>query len=267
MLDWVSRIDPRQERTILAYSHFYTNVVQHCASGTCSFVFFVFWSFFCYFFLLCSFSLMFLLTFLFFFCIDLLLSYFYDLSGVLFFFLLLFLFYVVFANVSYLAKQINRYLSSAPLNAVFTSMFGDAYRAKNMTKDLFTEKMLVAYQRDLSILEELKYDKRFAGFIGTPSLKRTLLRKTWKMTNDNIPRLLKFLNNSERTTTTKLERIASQLACLNTHALRATSSAYLMEFLHSFARLTTGSSEGCPSIHGETSAEERSQLGNVFFLN
>jgi hypothetical protein len=144
-------------------------------------------------------------------------------------------------------------------------MFGDAYRSKNMTKDLFTEKMLVAYQRDLSILEELKYDKRFAGFIGTPSLKRTLLRKTWKMTNDNIPRLLKFLNNSERTTTTKLERIASQLACLNTHALRATSSAYLMEFLHSFARLTTGSSEGCPSIHGETSAEERSQLGTTFF--
>jgi hypothetical protein len=58
-----------------------------------------------------------------------------------------------------------------------------------------------------------------------------------------------------------MERVTRELDDLKLHNLRSIAATYLMEFLHAVSRLIVGTSEGQPSLYGETSEEERHLLG------
>lgn len=138
----------------------------------------------------------------------------------------------------------------------------------------------------MNMMEQLKYDKKFTSCLEVHSLRRYITEKTWKMYYDNIPKLLKCLNQEKRfpfprlalhspssltgsnrvrlisETGLKIERVMRELEDLRIQNLRSVASTYLMEFLHAVSRLIVGTSEGLPSLHGETAEQERHAQGD-----
>ena len=58
--------------------------------------------------------------------------------------------------------------------------------------------MKLASQRDMNLLEQLKYDKNYSQWLEVHSLKKYILEKTWKLYYDNIPKLLTCMNSEKR---------------------------------------------------------------------
>ncbi len=164
-------------------------------------------------------------------------------------------------------KEVDMFLSGtpAPNCSFFVSTFSSSIRAKYSDKESFEEKIITAFQRDMSLLEQLKYDKTFAKIIGAHTLKRHLLERTWKHHHEKVPSLLKYLSKEKKDVSLSIDRVGMQLDDLQTHKLRSIASSYLIDFLHTISRIINGTAEGLPTVYGETSKEERIALGSSLF--
>jgi hypothetical protein len=62
----------------------------------------------------------------------------------------------------------------------------------------YVTKVKLASQRDMNLLEQLKYDKNYSQCLEIHSFKKYILEKTWKLYYDNIPKLLTSMNSEKR---------------------------------------------------------------------
>jgi len=155
-------------------------------------------------------------------------------------------------------KQVNKYLSSVIPDAksFFVSFFSSKVRAKFGDYDKFQEKVFQAYKRDILSLENLQYDKRFEPSVGVHALRKHVLNLVWKNYQDGVPRILKALRQKRTNTQENLKKIQSQLEGLTSAKLRNIATNYVVDFLQVIETLIAGTSEGNPSVNGQTLSEE-----------
>lgn len=159
--------------------------------------------------------------------------------------------------------KVNRFLSSKPRDAqtFFVSAFDERVRAdcKKQSPDgkLFRERVFQAYQRDRKLLDSLQFDKRYADSIGVHNLRRVVQQLSWKSYQNHIPQVLKRLRALKRETGVKLDKLRHLLQSLDSSKLRTTATTYVVHFLQIIEKLIAGTSEGNPSVNGQTLLEEK----------
>jgi len=161
-------------------------------------------------------------------------------------------------------RQVNRYLSGTPpdTKAFFTTLLSSKMRLKFSESDRFQEKIWQAHRRDMTGLEQLQFDKKYEATIGLHALRKYILYLTWKNYQDNVPKILKQLRHKKASSQDALEKIQHQLATLDSLKLRSLASDYVVDFLQIIERLITGTSEGNPTVSGQTLDEEKTQHGD-----
>lgn len=165
--------------------------------------------------------------------------------------------------------DVNRYLGGIvpDTKTFFVSLPSAKVRAKLTTPDAFQEKVWQAYRRDMNLLEQLQYDKRFEKNIGLHALRRHLLSRTWKSYQEGVPEILKCLRQRKAETIRNIEHTKAQLESFNASKLRSIANNHIVEFLQIIDRLIAGTSEGNPTVTGQTLAEEKQSQGDVEWVD
>jgi hypothetical protein len=166
-------------------------------------------------------------------------------------------------------SDVNRFLSGIipDTKTFFVSLPSLKVRAKLATAEAYQEKVWQAYRRDMNSLEQLQYDKRWERNIGIHSLRRHLFSRTWKLYQEGVPEILKCLRTRKSNTERSLDAVKKQLESLNGSKLRAIANNYVTEFLQLVERLLAGTSEGNPTVTGQTLSEEKSAQGDVEWVD
>jgi len=156
-------------------------------------------------------------------------------------------------------REVNKYLSQTlpDVKTFFVSLLPEGVRSKFSDADKFQQKVYQAYRRDINALEQLQFDKRYDSFIGLHALRRYVLGLTWKNYQESIPRILKQLRAKRVETERKSKEVDSQLQSLDISKLRSIASNYVVNFLQVVDRLIAGTSEGNPTVNGQTLEEEK----------
>lgn len=127
----------------------------------------------------------------------------------------------------------NRFLSGTlpDVKSFFVTIPSSGVRAKYKDTDKLQEKIWQAYRRDMALLEQLQYDKRYERNIGVHALRRWLLNQAWRNYQEAIPRILKHLRTKKQNADKRLEEIQGQIAGLDSTKLRSVASNYVVNFL------------------------------------
>lgn len=165
--------------------------------------------------------------------------------------------------------SVNRYLGGIvpDTKTFFISLPSTKVRAKQASADAYQEKIWQAWRRDMNMLETLQYDKRYERNIGIHALRKYLLNRIWKSYQDGVPEILKCLRSRKQATKRALDLLKSQSSTLDASKLRQIANTYCVEFLQTIDRLIAGTSEGTPTVSGQTLEEEKSAQGDVEWLD
>jgi len=159
-------------------------------------------------------------------------------------------------------RDLNRYLSStapAETTSFFVSLPTAADRAKNSTKETYKKRLDELVNQDMTTLEQLQYDRRYAGSIGVIALKKHILELTFSKYQANVPELLKRLRVMKKKSDESLNHIQAQIKATDNNKLRGAAAKYVMQFLQNVEKLLSGTLEGNPTINGQTLPDEKSQ--------
>jgi arginine repressor len=107
----------------------------------------------------------------------------------------------------------------------------------------------------------IQYSSRYDANIGIHALRRHVLNLTWKSYQESIPRILKHLRAKKIDAEKRIKEVDSQLNSLDSSKLRSIASNYVVNFLQVVERLIAGTSEGNPSVNGQTLEEEKNANG------
>eukprot|EP01098_Paradermamoeba_levis_P000552 TRINITY_DN1058_c0_g2_i2.p1 TRINITY_DN1058_c0_g2~~TRINITY_DN1058_c0_g2_i2.p1 ORF type:complete len:382 (+),score=125.15 TRINITY_DN1058_c0_g2_i2:1410-2555(+) len=88
------------------------------------------------------------------------------------------------------------------------------------------------------------------------------MHEAWKSCHEGVPRILQTLRSKRTATEQKLAKLREQLTNLDSSKLRALASAYVTDFLKLVGKFIDGTSEGNPSVNGQTLEEEKNDCGN-----
>eukprot|EP01112_Ceratiomyxa_fruticulosa_P007636 TRINITY_DN1984_c0_g3_i2.p1 TRINITY_DN1984_c0_g3~~TRINITY_DN1984_c0_g3_i2.p1 ORF type:complete len:781 (-),score=209.36 TRINITY_DN1984_c0_g3_i2:158-2500(-) len=166
-------------------------------------------------------------------------------------------------------RAVNRFLSGTlpDVKTFFSTLPSSRVRARFRESDKYQEKLWQAYRRDMVLLEQLQYDKRYARTLGIHALRKYLLNLVWRSYQECIPRVLKHLRARRTITEQSLKEVESQLQSLDSSKLRAIASGYAVGFLQVIEQLLEGTSEGNPTVNGQTLEEEKSQQGDADWVD
>jgi len=161
-------------------------------------------------------------------------------------------------------RGVNRFLSGtmSEIKSFFVTLPNHKIRARFSEAVRYQEKINQAYKRDMQSLEQFQYDKRYERNIGVHPFRRYILNIVWKSYQDNIPRILKHLRSKRTTAESALNDLQKQSGSLDSTMLRSIASNYTVTFLQINEKLISGTSEGNPSVNGQTLEEEKSQQGD-----
>ncbi|KAF2077035.1 hypothetical protein CYY_001667 [Polysphondylium violaceum] len=161
-------------------------------------------------------------------------------------------------------RGVNRFLSGtmSEIKSFFVTLPNHKIRARFSEPARYQEKINQAYKRDMQSLEQFQYDKRYERNIGVHPFRRYILNIVWKSYQDNIPRILKHLRSKRATAESALNDLQKQSGSLDSTMLRSIASNYTVTFLQINEKLISGTSEGNPSVNGQTLEEEKSQQGD-----
>eukprot|EP01132_Coremiostelium_polycephalum_P003351 gene3351-4202_t len=159
------------------------------------------------------------------------------------------------------SRDLNRYLGLPNLDVptFFTTLPNTEQRSVCKTKDELREVCDSLHKKDIEVLEQLQFDKRFERKIGLTSFRHYLNELTWRHYQEAVPEVLKRLRSFRKNSEEQLNKLRSQLENMNASKLRVIASNYVMEFLQSIEKLIVGTLEGNPTLNGQTLAEEKSQ--------
>eukprot|EP00026_Physarum_polycephalum_P007579 Phypoly_transcript_07642.p1 GENE.Phypoly_transcript_07642~~Phypoly_transcript_07642.p1 ORF type:complete len:510 (+),score=138.30 Phypoly_transcript_07642:54-1532(+) len=166
-------------------------------------------------------------------------------------------------------RAVNRFLSSTlpDVKSFFVTIPSSKVRAKFPEPEKLQEKIWQAYRRDMNMLEQLQYDKRYERTIGVHALRKWLLNQVWRNYQEAIPRILKHLRARKQNSERRLEEIQTQITGLDSLNLRSVASNYVVNFLQIVEQLLLGTSEGHPAINGQTLEEEKTQQAEGDWLD
>lgn len=164
---------------------------------------------------------------------------------------------------------VNRYLNSIIIDpkTFLVSLPSLKVRRKQTTSESFQKVVYQAFRRDVNNLEQLQYDKRFDRNIGIFALRNFLNNLIWKQYQEGIPEVLKCMKVKKQETEKFLQAVKNQQQELVASKFREISSNYSVEFLQTIERLIVGTSEGIPSINGQTLEEEKSAQGDADWVD
>jgi len=162
------------------------------------------------------------------------------------------------------ARQVNRYLQGAipDSHCFFTTMLPTRVRSRFTELEKFQEKIYQCTRRDLRVLEQLQYDRRYESNIGVVQLRQFILEMAWKRYQEDIPHILKRLRANKVSYESSLKKVKAQLEGLNAVKLRSIASDYVVSFLQAIDKLLAGTSEGNPAVNGQTIEEEKQHMGD-----
>eukprot|EP01114_Cavostelium_apophysatum_P012433 TRINITY_DN277_c0_g1_i1.p1 TRINITY_DN277_c0_g1~~TRINITY_DN277_c0_g1_i1.p1 ORF type:complete len:856 (+),score=372.25 TRINITY_DN277_c0_g1_i1:231-2798(+) len=160
-------------------------------------------------------------------------------------------------------REVNKFLSQTlpDVKTFFVTLPTEGVRAQSSDPEKFKQRIYQAYRRDMNALEQLQFDKRYESYIGLHALRKWVLNNTWKNYQESIPRILKQLRAKKVETEKKIKDLESQLGSLDTSKLRSIGSNYVVNFLQVIERLIAGTSEGNPTVNGQTLEEEKHAHG------
>lgn len=98
--------------------------------------------------------------------------------------------------------------------------------------------------------------------MGAQALRKHVMELVWKRYNDSIPDLLKQIRSIKKQRSDELLSVQQQMKTLDNNKLRSFASNYVSDFLQFLVSILGGSTEGNPSLNGQTSDEERQAAGN-----
>ncbi|KAK5580476.1 hypothetical protein RB653_000494 [Dictyostelium firmibasis] len=159
-------------------------------------------------------------------------------------------------------RDANRFLGSPSIGAptFFTTLPTTAQRSQCSTKEQLIEVCDQLQQKDLSILEQLQFDKKYERNVGLSSFRHWISEFTWRKYLDSVPEVLKRLNSFRTTSEDQLHQVRQQLERTNAVTLRQIANSYVsIEFIQCIEKLVTRTLEGNPSLNGQTLEEEKSQ--------
>jgi predicted nucleic acid-binding protein len=161
-------------------------------------------------------------------------------------------------------REVNKFLSGTlpDVKTFYLTVPSEGIREKFSDPDSFKQKIFQTYKRDLTLLEQLQYDKRYDGNLGIYAFRRYLLNLTWKTYQEAIPRILKQLRAKKVETERKIKEVEKQLSSLDSAKLRALSTNYVVSFLQTIEKLISGTSEGNPAVNGQSLEEEKNAHGD-----
>ncbi|KYQ90260.1 dynamin like protein [Tieghemostelium lacteum] len=161
-------------------------------------------------------------------------------------------------------RSVNRFLAGtmSEIKSFFVTIPNHKIRARFSEPARFQEKLQQAYKRDMYHLEQIQYDKRYERSIGVNPFRKYILNIVWKSYQDGIPRILKHLRAKRQTAEKTLNDLQKQTSSLSANLLRSISSNYTVTFLQINEKLLSGTSEGNPSVNGQTLEEEKHQQGD-----
>ncbi|EGG22757.1 dynamin like protein [Cavenderia fasciculata] len=161
-------------------------------------------------------------------------------------------------------RGVNRFLAGTinEIKTFFVTLPNHKIRARYSEPAAFQEKLTQAFRRDMHSLEQFQYDKRYERTIGVHPFRRYMLNIVWKSYQDAIPRILKHLRSRCQNAQLTLNELQKQSLSLDSTKLRAVASNYTVTFLQIVEKLLSGTSEGNPSVNGQTLEEEKSQQGD-----
>lgn len=164
---------------------------------------------------------------------------------------------------------VNRFLGGIvpDTKTFFVSLPATKVRQKLTTTDAYQEKVWQAFRRDMINLETLQFDKRYERNIGIHALRKYLLNRIWKSYQEGVPEILKCLRTRKQVTQRSLDLLTSQSTTLDSLKLRQIANNYCVEFLQTIDRLIAGTTEGTPTVSGQTLEEEKSAQGDVEWLD
>jgi len=160
-------------------------------------------------------------------------------------------------------REVNKFLSQTlpDVRTFFVSLPTGGVREKYSESDKFQNKIYQAFRRDINALEQLQFDKRYESYIGIHALRKYVLNLTWKSYQESIPRILKQFRAKKIESERKIKEVEHQQQSLDNHKLRSIASNYVVNFLQVIEKLISGTSEGNPSVNGQTLEEEKSACG------
>eukprot|EP01132_Coremiostelium_polycephalum_P007622 gene7622-9377_t len=161
-------------------------------------------------------------------------------------------------------RGVNRFLAGtmSEIKSFFVTIPNHKIRARFSEPQRFQEKISQAYKRDMNALEQIQYDKRYERNIGAHTFRRYILNIIWKSYQDGIPRILKHLRAKRQQSEASLADLQKQTSLLTSSTLRSIASNYTVTFLQIVDKLLAGTSEGNPSVNGQTLEEEKAQQGD-----
>jgi hypothetical protein len=159
------------------------------------------------------------------------------------------------------AKQANRYLSAGgipELRAFFVTL---PQSVGSLSPDKYIERLLQSTRRDLTVLEQLQFDKRTQRTIGVSNMVKHLITAIWKSYQDSAPRVLRTLRSRRADSERSLREQMQQAESLNPAFFRTVASQYATEFLRTIEHLIAGTAEGNPAVNGQTLEQEHASAG------
>eukprot|EP01097_Dermamoeba_algensis_P006154 TRINITY_DN3872_c0_g1_i1.p1 TRINITY_DN3872_c0_g1~~TRINITY_DN3872_c0_g1_i1.p1 ORF type:complete len:852 (-),score=275.34 TRINITY_DN3872_c0_g1_i1:101-2656(-) len=161
------------------------------------------------------------------------------------------------------AFEVNRFLSS-PLTLPAANFFLTFVPSDQKVDGNLEEELYEAQQRDISSLQMLRYDARYANQIGAIQLKKYLLVDVvWKNYKKQIPRMIEDLQNYTEQSTENVSQLKHKKEILRDRVkLREMASAYLTSFLNDLNELVNGNCIGDPNANGSTLQEEKAYQDN-----
>jgi hypothetical protein len=160
-------------------------------------------------------------------------------------------------------KAVNKFLAGTlpDVRTFFATMPSVLLRERFNDPGALRQKILQASRRDLTLLEQLQYDKRFAGTIGIPSVVKYITSNIWRSYQESAPLILRVLRRRKLELVSAVDENTKQMAALTPSFFRVVASDYSMEFLRTLERLIRGTAEGNPAVNGQTLDQEKSQCG------
>eukprot|EP01105_Mastigella_eilhardi_P027378 TRINITY_DN8418_c0_g1_i1.p1 TRINITY_DN8418_c0_g1~~TRINITY_DN8418_c0_g1_i1.p1 ORF type:complete len:776 (-),score=178.00 TRINITY_DN8418_c0_g1_i1:26-2353(-) len=173
---------------------------------------------------------------------------------------------------TYLLHHLQDFLTSTALNeqlgravasprTFFVSLLPDSLRTS--TKADFAGCLLQAHYRDLALLEQLRYDKKYESHMGLPRFVSWLYGRVTAQYSCGAPAVLSALRRRRCDAAERLRSADRLLAALADDAagaayLRGVGARYVTDFLKVIEALLEGT---CETVVGETLDEEKSVCG------
>ncbi|KAH3745347.1 dynamin family protein [Pelomyxa schiedti] len=163
-------------------------------------------------------------------------------------------------------SRVNKFLSGSVVDAshqFFATLLSRGLRATLTESYDFTLKLAKCSHRDLLILEQKQFDKRFEKTIGIPAFLTFLLEHTTRTYKNAIPTILKRLRQENINNSKKMAKLMEEEKCLAVESLRSSAVHYVVQFVKTIESLLEGTAEGYPTIHGQTLEQEKQQCGII----